>query len=63
MIAIVKVYQHHGSLAQLVEQRLEEPCVPGSSPGGATKENRSACWSFFFGNNKLLVQESAIIDM
>jgi hypothetical protein len=28
----------HGSLAQLVEQRLEEPCVPGSSPGGATKK-------------------------
>ena len=26
-----------GSLAQLVEQRLEEPCVPSSSLGGATK--------------------------
>ena len=25
-----------GSLAQLVEQRLEEPCVLGSSPRGAT---------------------------
>ena len=28
---------HYGSLAQLVEQRLEEPCVPSSSLGGATK--------------------------
>ena len=26
-----------GSLAQLVEQRPEEPCVPSSSLGGATK--------------------------
>ena len=26
-----------GSLAQLVEQRPEEPCVTGSSPVGATK--------------------------
>ena len=33
-------YQYHvyrGSLAQLVEQRPEEPCVPSSSLGGATK--------------------------
>ena len=26
-----------GSVAQLVEQRPEEPCVVGSSPTGATK--------------------------
>jgi hypothetical protein len=26
----------HGSLAQLVEQRIEAPCVPSSSLGGAT---------------------------
>ena len=25
-----------GAVAQLVEQRTENPCVPGSSPGGAT---------------------------
>ena len=29
--------QYRGSLAQLVEQRPEEPCVPSSSLGGATK--------------------------
>ena len=28
-----------GSLAQLVEQRPEEPCVPSSSLGGATTMN------------------------
>ena len=27
----------HGTLAQLVEQWTENPCVPGSNPGGTTK--------------------------
>ena len=27
-----------GTLAQSVEQRTENPCVPGSIPGGTTKE-------------------------
>ncbi len=29
-----------GAVAQLVEQRTENPCVPGSSPGGATSPER-----------------------
>ena len=29
-----------GSVAQLVEQRPEEPCVDGSSPPGATKPSK-----------------------
>lgn len=37
-----------GSLAQLVEQRPEEPCVPSSSLGGATKESTPLSWGFFF---------------
>lgn len=28
-----------GALAQLVEQRTENPCVPGSIPGGTTTKN------------------------
>ncbi len=28
-----------GALAQLVEQRTENPCVPGSIPGGTTIKN------------------------
>ena len=28
--------QSNGSLAQLVEQWTENPCVPGSNPGGTT---------------------------
>ena len=28
-----------GAIAQLVEQRTENPCVPGSIPGGTTKES------------------------
>ena len=30
----------NGTLAQLVEQRTENPCVPGSIPGGTTKIKR-----------------------
>ena len=32
-----------GAIAQLVEQRTENPCVPGSIPGGTTfkRENKS----------------------
>ena len=34
--------QKTGAIAQLVEQRTENPCVPGSIPGGTTKNlNRS----------------------
>ena len=31
--------QNHGAIAQLVEQRTENPCVPGSIPGGTTCKN------------------------
>ena len=30
----------HGAIAQLVEQRTENPCVPGSIPGGTTENQR-----------------------
>ena len=30
-----------GALAQLVEQRTENPCVPGSIPGGTTEKTRT----------------------
>ena len=29
----------NGAIAQLVEQRTENPCVPGSIPGGTTERN------------------------
>ncbi len=35
MLLIVK-----GTLAQLVEQRTENPCVPGSIPGGTTLKSQ-----------------------
>ena len=35
--ALVK--QNNGAIAQLVEQRTENPCVPGSIPGGTTKNS------------------------
>ncbi len=54
-----KVYQHYGSLAQLVEQRPEEPCVTGSSPVGATKKEPHYMWGFFYYGHKTL-QASAL---
>jgi hypothetical protein len=30
-------FPNQGAIAQLVEQRTENPCVPGSIPGGTTK--------------------------
>lgn len=30
-------YAQDGTLAQMVEQWTENPCVPGSIPGGTTK--------------------------
>ena len=37
-----------GSVAQLVEQRPEEPCVVGSSPTGATIDKKKDLWVFIF---------------
>jgi hypothetical protein len=36
-----------GALAQLVEQRTENPCVPGSIPGGTTIKNPNKMFGFF----------------
>ena len=33
----------NGVIAQLVEQRTENPCVPGSIPGGTTFQKQSEC--------------------
>ena len=32
--------QNNGAIAQMVEQRTENPCVPGSIPGGTTEESQ-----------------------
>ena len=36
-----------GTLAQLVEQRTENPCVPGSIPGGTTQKTLKFLRGFF----------------
>ena len=33
--------RNNGAIAQLVEQRTENPCVPGSIPGDTTRKNFS----------------------
>ena len=37
-----------GAIAQLVEQRTENPCVPGSIPGGTTKTSMEEILLRFF---------------
>ena len=37
-----------GAIAQLVEQRTENPCVPGSIPGGTTKKTLRVSQGLFF---------------
>ena len=48
----MNLYLHtlYGTLAQLVEQWTENPCVPGSIPGGTTKtlDNQLIIKGFYF---------------
>ena len=37
----------NGAIAQLVEQRTENPCVPGSIPGGTTQKRLQGCLKSF----------------
>ncbi len=37
-----------GAIAQLVEQRTENPCVPGSIPGGTTKRGKMNVFPLFY---------------
>ena len=37
-----------GTIAQLVEQRTENPCVPGSIPGGTTTKSPKLTLGFIF---------------
>ena len=46
MILIFASAKQKGAIAQLVEQRTENPCVPGSIPGGTT-EKTSTLLRFF----------------
>ena len=36
-----RLQNNDGAIAQLVEHRTENPCVPGSNPGGTTTQNAS----------------------
>ena len=47
-----------GTLAQLVEQWTENPCVPGSIPGGTTQKTTIKSWFFCFKNLILCCSKS-----
>ena len=39
-LALQPQTRNNGAIAQLVEQRTENPCVPGSIPGGTTLKKK-----------------------
>ena len=48
-----------GDIAQLVEQRTENPCVPGSNPGITTKTSQT-CGVFLFSGMSFFFSAIAI---
>ena len=52
-----------GAIAQLVEQRTENPCVPGSIPGGTTEKTDSGKGqSLLFLYNRIAEKADRTID-
>ncbi len=47
MVLYLHPHYSTGALAQLVEQWTENPCVPGSIPGGTTEKTRTYLFGFF----------------
>ena len=73
MFTFAPVKQNNGAIAQLVEQRTENPCVPGSIPGGTTENQavtvKSNCFfcafsvvfpfkSYYFGSPRKVVEKA-----
>ncbi len=52
------MFYSNGTLAQLVEQWTENPCVPGSIPGGTTK--KTTIFRGFFGFEKEYIDEKIL---
>ena len=38
--SLLHLRPHFGTIAQVVEQWIENPCVPGSNPGGTTTPDK-----------------------
>ena len=49
-----------GAIAQLVEQRTENPCVPGSIPGGTTQKATYESRSLFCCLGRKVLQQIVI---
>ncbi len=46
VVEVANGFSRNGAIAQLVEQRTENPCVPGSIPGGTTSKAEYSIWIF-----------------
>ncbi len=53
--------QNDGAIAQLVEQRTENPCVPGSNPGGTTEREVNASLFFVLMRFRLRVDPTTFV--
>ena len=47
-VTIFATVFNYGAIAQLVEQRTENPCVPGSNPGSTTNGTKPLFWFRFY---------------
>ena len=50
MLVVIFAPSLLGAIAQLVEQRTENPCVPGSNPGSTTSGDKIKNWFRFLFN-------------
>ena len=48
VIPLHSQFSNNGAIAQMVEQRTENPCVPGSIPGGTTQKRVTHLSDSFF---------------
>ena len=51
------------ALAQLVEQRTENPCVPGSIPGGGSQSSLKCKGFFFYGSALFRVGRDVVLAL
>ena len=63
-IVLLHPQTKEGAIAQLVEHRTENPCVPGSIPGGTTKIRRVSlrifCFLLFVRNKEFCKEEDTV---
>ncbi len=63
LVFIFAASLNKGAIAQLVEQRTENPCVPGSNPGSTTKKEAQSVGVFLHPPRNSLRPRINLIDV